>query len=152
MMKYFLKKFSYLRHGTEERGKAWERISESLNSRTEFFKVSQRSVRDRYSVLEKKYKQKQREEERASGIETDKTEIDKAIRDIIEQFDEGKQAFKRASEEKIKLVEEESSKAQEMRRQSLETFAETKKDQMMMKNVELPQNVRVTLEVKHLVF
>ena len=67
MMKYFLKKFSYLnpwstKHGTEERGKAWERISESLNSRTEFFKVSQRSIRERYSVLEKKYKQKQREE------------------------------------------------------------------------------------------
>ena len=121
-----------------------------MNSRTEFFKVSQRSVRDRYSVLENKYKQKQREEERASGIETDETEIDKAIRDIIGQFDEGKQAFKTASEEKIKLVEEESSKAQEMRRQSLETFAETKKDQMMMKNVELPQNVCVTLEVKHI--
>ena len=49
------------KHGSEERGKCWERIAESLNSLRDdelFYKVNQRSVRDRYSYLEKRFKEK----------------------------------------------------------------------------------------------
>ena len=53
------------KHGSEERGKCWERIAESLNSFRDdelFYKVNQRSVRDRYNYLEKRFKEKVRTE------------------------------------------------------------------------------------------
>eukprot|EP00794_Sanderia_malayensis_P001420 gene1420-1572_t len=45
--------------GSPERGNIWENISSALNSVKETsFKVSQRSVRDRYGLLEKRLKKK----------------------------------------------------------------------------------------------
>ena len=47
------------RLGSVDRGKIWEIIAATLNSIDEiYFKVSQRSVRDRYTLLAKKYKKK----------------------------------------------------------------------------------------------
>ena len=40
------------RHGSPERGQAWENITENLNNLAHpKFKVTQRSVRDRFAVL-----------------------------------------------------------------------------------------------------
>ena len=116
------------KHGSEERGKCWERISESLNNLPDvYFKVTQRSVRDRYNTLEKKFKQKNREEEKASGITPDESDLDKALRDISEQFAESNEEFQKLSNEKTKVVEDDAAKAREMRQESLETFGATRK-------------------------
>ena len=57
------------RAGSPERGQVWDEIAAILCSLEEpNFKVNQRSVRDRYVLLVKKYKQKTSEENRASGI------------------------------------------------------------------------------------
>jgi len=50
--------FSY-KHGSEERGKCWEQIAVSLNGFREdglYFKVTKRSVRDRYNSFEQNIK------------------------------------------------------------------------------------------------
>ena len=47
------------------------------------FKVMTRSVRDRYTLLMKKYKKKLTEEEKASDINLKNTEIDDALLDWI---------------------------------------------------------------------
>ena len=117
------------RHGSVERGQAWDEIAAILNSLVEepFFKVTPRSVRDRYSLLVKKYKSKWRAEDKASGIAPSYTEIDEALYDLIERFDEADAARQKATAEKKSKVEEELVQAQNMRNASLETFGETRK-------------------------
>ena len=90
------------RHGCVERGQAWDKIAAILNSLVEepFFKVTPRSVRDRYSLLVKKYKSKWRAEDKASGIAPSYTEIDEALYDLIERFDEADAARQKATAEK----------------------------------------------------
>ena len=72
------------KHGSEERGNCWERISESLNGLQDIsFRVNQRSVRDRYNKLEKMYKKKVSDDLKASGINPpEETEVEKAVHDI----------------------------------------------------------------------
>ena len=94
-----------------ERGQAWDEIAAILNSLVEepFFKVNPRSVRDRYSLLVKKYKSKWRAEDKAY------TEIDEALYDLIERFDEAEAERQKATAEKKSKVEEELVQAQNMR-------------------------------------
>lgn len=57
------------RHGSTERGEVWSNIAETLNNiEKPQFMVSQRSIRDRYIVMEKNRKAKVREKAKASGI------------------------------------------------------------------------------------
>ena len=75
---------------TRERGKVWEEIAERLNGNEVFRNRlgSKRAVRDRYSLLAKKYKKKMTEEAKASGISPELTETDKLLEQIIEMFEE----------------------------------------------------------------
>ena len=75
----------------------------------------------------KKYKSKWRAEHKASGIAPSYTEIDEALHDLIERFDEADAARQKATAEKKSKVEEELVQAQNMRNASLETFGETRK-------------------------
>ena len=51
---------------SKERSDVWGQIALNLNSlASPIFKVSKRSVRDRLTLLQSKYKEKMREEERA---------------------------------------------------------------------------------------
>ena len=51
------------------------------------FKVTTRSVTDRYALLLKKYKKMWSEEEKASVINPKHTEIDDALLNLIQRFD-----------------------------------------------------------------
>ena len=83
------------KHGSKERGQCWDRISEALNQIEEpKFKVTQRAVQDRHSVLEKAFKSKRNEEEKASGISPEEKEVDVAIGDILERFEESRKQQK----------------------------------------------------------
>ena len=117
------------RHGSVERRQSWDEIAAILNSLVEepFFKVTPRSVLDRYSLLVKKYKSKWTAEDKASGIAPNHTEIDESLHGLIERFDEADAARQKATAEKKSKIEEELVQAQNMRNVSLETFGETRK-------------------------
>ena len=71
---------------SKERGEIWGQIALNLNSlASPIFKVSKRSVRDRLTLLQTKYKEKIREEERASGIDCEETQLDTAVEEILDK-------------------------------------------------------------------
>ena len=116
------------RYGSPERGLVWKQIADSLTSYEEAkFKIlDSRSVRDRYKALVKKYKKKS-EELCASGISPEHTELDDAIHNAIQRFDEADKLHKQATKHKKEKLEQEAAQATEMRNMSLESFGETRK-------------------------
>ena len=91
------------KYGSQERGKVWEKIAESLNGLNTvcelYFKVTQRSVRDRYKLLVDNFKKREREAA-ASGISPEETQSDTALADIIERFEEADEMHKKQTDEK----------------------------------------------------
>ena len=129
------------RHGSVERDQLWGEIAAVLNSlKKSGFKVTSRSVRDRYGLLFKKNKAKWNEEEKSSGTKPDYTELDGALMDPIQRLDEADSERKRETNEKKSKIENELAKAQEMLQTSLETFCQTKKRKES--NTETPQKRR----------
>ena len=115
------------RKASTKRGEVRLRIATSLNSlQSPIFRVNQRSVRDRYAVLEKKYKKKVQDETLASGISCEENEVDLAMDEIVSLFHEADIEHERVATEKKKF-EEEANQPAEMRQQSLESFGETRK-------------------------
>ena len=57
---------------TVERGKIWDEIGNRLNNcQTSKFRVTKRSVRERFKLIKEKFKRKIQEEEKASGIDVE---------------------------------------------------------------------------------
>ena len=75
-----------VKKGSIARGNIWDQIANNLNF-LEFprFRVSKRSVRERYTLLTEKLKKKLKEEEKASGIETSMSDVEKALEEITEK-------------------------------------------------------------------
>jgi hypothetical protein len=85
-------------------------------------------VKDRFKTIKKKFQDKMRAEENASGIAPpDLTPVEEALEDIIERELEMEIIQSQEDDEKGKKLEKDKTTAEEMRLQSLETFAETKK-------------------------
>lgn len=113
---------------SKERGEIWGRIALHLNSvNSSKFKVSKRSVRDRFTLLQTKYKEKIREEERASGIDCEETQLDAAL----EQITEKERAADLERNDKAGVVnkknESEKESAEEVREQAMERLGKTQK-------------------------
>ena len=111
--------------GTSERGDDWEKLAVSVNAIPyPQFRVTQWSVCDHYSTMEKRRRKKVREEDRASGIapEEDK-ELDQLLDETIELFDESDKITDQTKQKQ----EEEAKKAEEMPKRSLETFKDSAK-------------------------
>ena len=101
------------RYGSVERGQCWDEIAAILLSLEDLtFKVTPRSVRDRYSLLVKRYKKKWSEEAKASGISPEHSEIDEALLDLIQRFDEADNERKKETAGKKSKMEQELVKAQ----------------------------------------
>ena len=66
------------------------------------FKVSQKSVRDQFNALKNNFAKRQREEERASDISPEISEVDECLEDIIERFKERDENQRKENEEKKK--------------------------------------------------
>ena len=78
-----------------ERRKVWEKIAQELNAiEKPKFRVTARAVRDRYSLLITKHAQKLREEEKASGIEVETSELDNLLEEIIEREQNAKSSHR----------------------------------------------------------
>ena len=71
--------------GSIARGQFWDQIASNLNSlKIPTFKVTKRSVRERYTLLIEKLKKKLKEEEKASGIDTDMNDVEKTLEAVAE--------------------------------------------------------------------
>lgn len=55
--------------GTKERGTAWSHIADTLN--TQGMKVTQRSVREKFDKLYQEFKEREKNEIMASGVEVE---------------------------------------------------------------------------------
>ena len=117
------------KHGSVERGQVWKRNAESLCALEEpIFRVDDRSVRDKYNLLVKKFRKKENSERRESGIAPEEeSEVDKGLRDIIEQFEESYNIHQADTFAKTQKMENETAEAEELRQASLESFGETQK-------------------------
>jgi hypothetical protein len=115
--------------GSVERGGLWTQIADNMNTLVSpsKFIVTQRSVREHLVVLQKKYKKKMRQEEDASGISPEKTELDILLEEIYvaEQIGEAEQ--EEASRMNQEKTDPEQARADDVRRTARETFAETQK-------------------------
>ena len=117
--------FKY-RAGSKERGSAWSQIANNLNTHPGFT-VSQRAVRDRFGILEKKAKKWKREIENGTGISPEDSELDVALEEIIERWEAAEREFQLDNQSKAKKLEKDKETAEEMRKMSMETFAASKK-------------------------
>ena len=115
------------RLGSSERGQSWDEIAAILNSLPEpsFRQLTQRAVRDRYNLISNK--DKISKENRESGISPEPSELDDALAEAIQLFSEAEASREQNNQMKKAKAEQELEKAQEIRRQSVETYAETKK-------------------------
>lgn len=114
--------------GTVQRGEAWKMIAESLNSiENPKFTVNHRSVRERYTILEKNYVKKNNAEEKATGISPDEmSDLDKALEEIVGKFKDLEIKVKQTQEEAENVTKDRET-ATEMRKKCMETYAETNK-------------------------
>ena len=103
-------------------------IAVNLNSlASPTFKVSKRSVRDRLTLLQAKYKENLREEERVSGIDCEETQLDTAVEEIL---DKEKAADMERNEQAGTLTKQhqsEKASAEEVRHQAMERLGKTQK-------------------------
>ena len=114
--------------GTQERSNRWVALATQLNNYTEHvFSVTARAVRDHYVTLVKNFKRKQANELKESGTVQTETDIDKGISEIVEKMEESDRNKMVEKEEKNKKLDEEIQQAKEMRDQSMESFAESRK-------------------------
>ncbi len=112
--------------GSRQIGQVWQTIVDHLNSRADivFTLKDIRAVRDRYNLLERKFKKKERDEINASGIGTDDpSELDGAIEEVSGLFKS--QEEEREKEKNSK--EDERIQAEDARLVALETARETAK-------------------------
>ena len=120
--------FANTKRGTVQRGRKWSEIAEHLLSvETLRFKVDQRGVRERYSLLAKTYRKKIREEEGASGISTPKlSELDQALEDLIVREDEADRGIQETGAQKRK-VKDDKKDAEEIRKRAMERLGDRMK-------------------------
>jgi hypothetical protein len=83
----------------KERGSAWREVSDNINALKELgFKTTHRFVREKFEKMLKDYKKKENEEKRASGVDVEYSEIDKALEDINGRIAEVVEAQERKRE------------------------------------------------------
>ena len=72
-----------VKKGSIARGQIWDKIANNLNSlQHPQFRVTKRSVREQYTLLSDKFRAKMRDEEKARGIDTDLSDVEKALEEI----------------------------------------------------------------------
>ena len=110
--------------GSIARGQIWDKIANNLNSlQHPQFRVTKRSVRERYTLLSDKFRAKMRDEEKASGIDTDLSDVEKALEEIVEK----EAVVEETAQNDKKKVD--SAKAAETRYRALENLGGTQKRQ-----------------------
>ena len=89
------------------------------------FKVTVRAVRDRYSLLSKKFRKRMASEQKASGISPEMSELDILLEEHPGVEDQSEEKRLSESEEKNKKTEQDRAKAVDMRKKAMENLSET---------------------------
>ena len=110
--------------GSPDRGKIWESIHERLNKldNPKFMIKEKSGVRDRWNLVQTKFKSIQREELRPSGIDCELSEKDALIEELCEKEDSFSAKEKKKSDDK--------EAAEEIRKKAMERMASKKKNQV----------------------
>lgn len=117
-----LEPFKYTKRSTK-RGEIWREISHNLNSLSSpKFKTTDRSVRDRFSLIQAKYKEKMRYEEGASGIDCEETELDQALAEITEKEEEADRERNEKNDTQTKKNEKDKAAGEDVRLKAMETM------------------------------
>ena len=104
-------------------GSAWKPIVNNLMQiREQVFKVTQRSVCEKFSKMIENFRKK---EAREGDVEYD--EITKGLTDIKDRMDEAVLSLQNDSAKEKKKAEEEKSQAEDMRKKATESLGETMK-------------------------
>ena len=120
--------FTGTKRGTVGRGAKWEQVAENLNKiQLVYFKVDKRAVRDRYNLLSKELRNKLKNEERASGIETEMTDVEVALEEIIEKEDAAEREVKIVDNQKKMKDSIEKENAENIRNKAMERLGQTQK-------------------------
>ena len=101
-------------------------MNHSINSQTYLSKLHKDPFKTIIRHYKKTCKNQKREEDRQSGINPEETEVDFALADIIERFEEA-QKYTKTPVKSRRKKQQDKAKAEDMRRKSLEAFAETMK-------------------------
>ncbi|XP_068720520.1 mRNA export factor GLE1-like [Montipora capricornis] len=110
---------------TTERGKVWQQIADNLNcDQTLKFQVTKKSVREHLKLLLEKYRAKTQTEHKASGVEVEDTELDKALEEIYEKWEASEQEDIILVNNK-KQAEEDKKLRERMPNQACEKLGET---------------------------
>lgn len=115
--------------GSRQIGAVWQTILDNLNSKTEvcFNLTNIRAGRERYSLLEAKFKKSIKNEMKQSGVNSEPTEFELAMEDIASQFANQEEIARREKEANDAAHEKNKKEAEDVRRTAMETFRETKK-------------------------
>ena len=120
------KPFSF-KFGSRERGQAWDKVAEALHLVQHLrFNVDQRGGRERYDKLKKAYQKRMREEERASGISPDFSELDEALETSIELSSVAEKELIDNQSAKNKQGDKERESAENSRKRSIERLSQTR--------------------------
>ena len=119
--------FTGAKKGTVKRSEKWAMVVENLSAvECLHFKVDKRAVRDRYNLLQSNYRRKVKQEEKASGVAVEMSEVERALEFIMEKEDAAQEL---RQEGKLKKVADEADKvnAGYIRKKAVERFGETQK-------------------------
>ena len=113
--------------GSPNRGEVWSKIARALNSCTELnFNVKQRSVRERFTLLQVKYKETNRKDEAGSGTSRQVSELDQLLEDITEKEKDSEESRNVVN---AKKDDQDREKAENIRKTAMERIGQTKKRQ-----------------------
>lgn len=122
--------FTGTNKSTVARGTKWEEVAQNLNKIQEvYFKVYKRAVRDRYNLLSKELRTKLKTEERESGIETDMTEVEVALEELIEKEDAAETEQRVVDSQKKMKDSQDRENAENIRKKAMERLGQTQKRQ-----------------------
>ena len=120
--------FTGTKKGTVQRGAKWKIIADHLLDILEpKFKVDSRAVRDRYQLLAQKLRKKLKSEEKASGIDTEMSETETAIEELIEKEDAAESIDGDGTQRQRERKNQDRENAEDMRRQAMERMGQTQK-------------------------
>ena len=121
--------FQFKKSSTQ-RGHVWLEIATTLACIKEpKFKtdLDQRAVRDRYNLLSSKLRKKLSSEKKASGIDTELSEVEDMIEELIQIEDDSTDWQRLNDEERKKKADTDKENANDIRVQAVEKLGETKR-------------------------
>ena len=113
---------------TQQRINLWNTVVAHLDDVTNpAFTVTQRAVKDKFCLLKEKHIAKEKEQDKASSIDVEETEIDVLLEEIIEKEKYSQSEYKDKDEEHERKVEKGKATAAVMRQKVMESLGETLK-------------------------